>query len=43
MDSVPGASCQIRVPGSEDFQEGLLFGSSLWKGAIPIGKEVLKF
>ncbi|XP_066257590.1 cytosolic 10-formyltetrahydrofolate dehydrogenase [Euwallacea similis] len=40
MDSVPGASCQIRIPGNEEFQEGLLFGSSLWKGAIPIGKEI---
>ncbi|CAG9767702.1 unnamed protein product [Ceutorhynchus assimilis] len=40
MDSVPGASCKIRLPGTEDYQEGLLFGSSLWKSAVPIGKEV---
>lgn len=40
MDSVPGASCQIRLPANEQFQEGLLFGSSLWKGAVPIGKEI---
>ncbi|KAJ8978773.1 hypothetical protein NQ317_015497 [Molorchus minor] len=40
MDSVPGASCLLRVPGTEEFQEALLFGSSLWKSAVPIGKEV---
>uniref|UniRef100_A0AAR5Q7J5 10-formyltetrahydrofolate dehydrogenase n=1 Tax=Dendroctonus ponderosae TaxID=77166 RepID=A0AAR5Q7J5_DENPD len=40
MDSVPGASCQLRLPNNEEFQEALLFGSSLWKGAVPIGREV---
>lgn len=40
MDSVPGASCLIKLPDTEEFQEALLFGSSLWKSAIPIGKEV---
>lgn len=40
MDSVPGASCLIRIPGTEDFKDTLLFGSSLWKSAVPIGKEV---
>lgn len=37
---MPGANCLIRLPGTEDFQEALLFGSSLWKSAVPIGKEV---
>lgn len=40
MDSVPGASCLMKLPDTEDFQEALLFGSSLWKSAVPIGKEV---
>uniref|UniRef100_V5I8M6 formyltetrahydrofolate dehydrogenase n=1 Tax=Anoplophora glabripennis TaxID=217634 RepID=V5I8M6_ANOGL len=40
MDSVPGASCSMKVPGSEEFQQALLFGSSLWKSGVPIGKEV---
>lgn len=40
MDSVPGASCSMKVPGSDEFQLALLFGSSLWKFGIPIGKEV---
>uniref|UniRef100_A0A6P7GV70 10-formyltetrahydrofolate dehydrogenase n=1 Tax=Diabrotica virgifera virgifera TaxID=50390 RepID=A0A6P7GV70_DIAVI len=41
MDSVPGASCLMKLPDSADYQEALLFGSSLWKTAIPIGKEIL--
>ncbi|XP_076256369.1 cytosolic 10-formyltetrahydrofolate dehydrogenase [Rhynchophorus ferrugineus] len=40
MDSVPGASCLIKLPENEEYQEALLFGSSLWKGAVPIGKEI---
>ncbi|XP_030767029.1 cytosolic 10-formyltetrahydrofolate dehydrogenase [Sitophilus oryzae] len=40
MDSVPGASCQIKLPDTESFQEALLFGSSIWKGSVPIGKEI---
>ncbi|XP_057671097.1 cytosolic 10-formyltetrahydrofolate dehydrogenase [Diorhabda carinulata] len=40
MDSVPGASCLMKLPGSDDFQEALLFGSSLWKAAVPIGKYI---
>ncbi|XP_023014395.2 cytosolic 10-formyltetrahydrofolate dehydrogenase [Leptinotarsa decemlineata] len=40
MDSVPGASCLIKIPNTEEFQEALLFGSSLWKSAAPIGKEI---
>ncbi|KAL1501486.1 hypothetical protein ABEB36_006798 [Hypothenemus hampei] len=40
MDSVPGASCQLRLPGNEEFQEGLLFGSTIWRGSLPIGKKV---
>ncbi|KAG5900089.1 hypothetical protein JTB14_016059 [Gonioctena quinquepunctata] len=40
MDSVPGASCLIRIPNTQEFQEALLFGSSLWKSAVPIGKEI---
>ncbi|CAG9860972.1 unnamed protein product [Phyllotreta striolata] len=40
MDSVPGASCMIKLPGSEDYKEALLFGSSLWKEPVPIGKTV---
>ncbi|CAH1107768.1 unnamed protein product [Psylliodes chrysocephalus] len=40
MDSVPGASCVMRLPGTEEYNEALLFGSTLWKGPVPIGKEV---
>lgn len=40
MDSVPGASCQIKLPGEALFQEALLFGSTLWKNAKPDGKEI---
>ncbi|CAG9831082.1 unnamed protein product [Diabrotica balteata] len=40
MDSVPGASCLMKLPDSEEYKEALLFGSSLWKTAIPIGKEI---
>lgn len=41
MDSVPGASCSIKIPTCEVFEEARLFGSSLWRAAIPIGREVL--
>ncbi|XP_050302908.1 cytosolic 10-formyltetrahydrofolate dehydrogenase [Anthonomus grandis grandis] len=40
MDSVPGAMCNIKLPGSEEFQEARLFGSTLWKSSLPIGKEI---
>ncbi|XP_072381808.1 cytosolic 10-formyltetrahydrofolate dehydrogenase [Diabrotica undecimpunctata] len=40
MDSVPGASCLMKLPDSAEYKEALLFGSSLWKTAIPIGKEI---
>lgn len=40
MDSVPGASCLMKLPDTEEFQEALLFGSSLWKSSVPIGKEI---
>lgn len=30
----------MKIPGSEEFQEALFFGSSLWKSGVPIGKEV---
>lgn len=44
MDSVPGASCLMKIPGSEEFQEALLFGSSLWKSAVPVdGRQVEVF
>lgn len=37
MDSVPGASCSVKV--GNDWEEILVFGSSLWKGE---GKKTLK-
>ncbi|KAJ3652204.1 hypothetical protein Zmor_018189 [Zophobas morio] len=40
MDSVPGATCRIRIPGEPDFQEVFLFGSSIWKGSKPSGNEI---
>ncbi|CAG9820636.1 unnamed protein product [Phaedon cochleariae] len=40
MDSVPGASCLMKLPGNDEFQETLLFGSTLWHSALPIGKEI---
>ncbi|RZC40050.1 cytosolic 10-formyltetrahydrofolate dehydrogenase [Asbolus verrucosus] len=40
MDSVPGATCQIKISGQSDYQEIFLYGSSLWKDAKPVGKEV---
>ncbi|CAH0549064.1 unnamed protein product [Brassicogethes aeneus] len=35
MDSVPGASCMVKLPGEVDFQEVLLFGSSIWINEVP--------
>lgn len=40
MDSVPGASCWIKLPGAEEYQEVLVFGSSIWRKGVPIGKEI---
>lgn len=40
MDSLPGASCHLKLPGTEDYEEVLLFGSSLWKSPLPTGKEI---
>lgn len=40
MDSVPGASCQITIPGTAEPQEALLFGSSLWGQPKPEGTEI---
>lgn len=40
MDSVPGASCRLQLPGSLDYQDALLFGSSLWKASKPTGIEI---
>ncbi|KAF2894176.1 hypothetical protein ILUMI_11999 [Ignelater luminosus] len=40
MDSVPGASCMLTVPDTLEPQEVLLFGSSLWRKPLPIGKQV---
>lgn len=36
MDSVPGASCLMTLPGTTEPQQALLFGSSIWKKALPI-------
>ncbi|XP_017786750.1 PREDICTED: cytosolic 10-formyltetrahydrofolate dehydrogenase [Nicrophorus vespilloides] len=40
MDSVPGASCKVLLPEREDYQEILLFGSSMWTEAKPNGEEI---
>ncbi|KAL3271522.1 hypothetical protein HHI36_022000 [Cryptolaemus montrouzieri] len=40
MDSVPGAKCFIKLPGSEEFQEALLFGSSIWRQPRPDGNRI---
>ncbi|KAK9874202.1 hypothetical protein WA026_002559 [Henosepilachna vigintioctopunctata] len=40
MDSVPGAKCLMKPPGSEDFQEVFFFGSSIWTESIPEGERV---
>lgn len=42
MDSVPGAMCEILIPGAVEPQEALLFGSTLWSEQKPEGR-VLKF
>lgn len=40
MDSVPGAKCRIRLPAASDYQEVLLFGSSIWRDDTPDGIEI---
>ncbi|KRT85361.1 hypothetical protein AMK59_2368, partial [Oryctes borbonicus] len=40
LDSVPGASCRLKVPGTEELQDVFLFGSTLWKSSKPTGTEV---
>lgn len=40
MDSVPGASCHLKLPGNGEYQEALLFGSSLWSSDKPEGQEI---
>lgn len=40
MDSVPGATCQIKLPGEENYQEVFLFGSSLWRKSKFEGTEI---
>lgn len=40
MDSVPGASCRLKIPNTNDFQEALLFGSSVWRKDKPFGTPV---
>lgn len=40
MDSVPGASCRLKVPNVNDYQDALLFGCSLWRGEKPSGTPV---
>ncbi|XP_060532750.1 cytosolic 10-formyltetrahydrofolate dehydrogenase isoform X2 [Cylas formicarius] len=40
MDSVPGASCQLKLAGENEYQLALVFGSTVWKSDLPIGKEV---
>nr|XP_022906704.1 cytosolic 10-formyltetrahydrofolate dehydrogenase [Onthophagus taurus] len=36
MDSVPGASCAIKIPGTNHFEIVDVFGSSIWKKKLPI-------
>lgn len=40
MDSVPGAKCRIKLPEAIDYQEVLLFGSSIWRDDKPEGVEI---
>ncbi|KAK9746221.1 Formyl transferase, C-terminal domain [Popillia japonica] len=40
LDSVPGANCRLKLPGTEEFQDVSLFGSSIWRSAKPVGTEV---
>lgn len=40
MDSTPGASCRIKVPESEEFQDVLLFGSRIWLKTKPEGRSL---
>ncbi|KAI4455036.1 aldehyde dehydrogenase-related [Holotrichia oblita] len=40
LDSVPGASCRLKLPGTAEFQDVFLFGSSMWRSAKPAGTEV---
>lgn len=37
MDSVPGATCKIKLPNKESYTEVSLFGSTLWKRSKPEG------
>lgn len=40
MDSVPGASCKLKVPSSDVYQDVLVFGSCIWRKDKPNGKPV---
>lgn len=40
MDSTPGASCRIKIPESEQYQDALLFGSSVWTKSKPEGRSL---
>lgn len=40
MDSVPGASCTLKLPGTDEYQEALLFGSSVWRLPKPAGNPI---
>jgi formyltetrahydrofolate dehydrogenase len=42
MDSVPGALCRIRLPNSPDYIEVRLFGSSMWRKAVPAEVEIVE-
>lgn len=40
MDSVPGASCRLKLPYQQDYEDALLFGSTVWRKPKPQGDEV---
>ena len=40
MDSVPGAIANVKLSGSDQFEEASFYGSSMWKKPKPEGKSI---